>query len=663
MTWVSDALAKAGEQILEKASALVADALPRGSIVSAEEITNQARVSLELVIEIVEGAPTDKLFEYWEEVGRSCSDRMLAMSEMPNAPDLLKSAIWSVLEGQVEDDSIPLSDLVDVMMGIESILGKCSLAMFKSYLGSRDIKVAEQSDRIDALYSLNRVLADDFDSERMYHSLAEKFASITGLTRCSLLLFDDKGNLEPAASNFSGALQEMKESTSDELAALAAVAALDGPVILRNSESKPPEIGSLLGHYGTPVALVVPLKSMTGQVGVAMLDEGRDGEFPRSQVELAVAVANQVATAIEKSTTISEMETRLKHMAAIGVIARTLTSFLDSKEQLKSLLGMACALVRAEGGAILLLEEMFGELKLEAGEGPGSWREDEGFKRVAKWASDNAMPALLTKWSKDLRFRAPQGVSSEMIAPLKVRDKVIGIIAVASKPGAEYDRDDLELFASFAAQAAVSIENTQLYERLQNMYLGAIGSLAAAIEARDPYTVGHSARVTQYAVAIAEAMSLPQAEIEEIRLAGYLHDLGKIGVPDNILNKPGRLSAEEFLAIKMHPALSMKIIEPLPHLGNIVPIIYHHHEHYDGSGYMDGKVGEKIPLGARIITVADSFEAMTSDRPYRKALSRDEAMKELRRCAGSQFDPKIVSLFLGLLEKSDGGGPDAAPGE
>jgi HD-GYP domain-containing protein (c-di-GMP phosphodiesterase class II) len=313
---------------------------------------------------------------------------------------------------------------------------------------------------------------------------------------------------------------------------------------------------------------------------------------------------------------------------------------------------MACALVSAGAGAILLLEAMFDELKVEVSEGADGWPEDTGFLKAARWSCDNGRPLLLSRGSRERRFKVASGISGGMVAPLLIRDKAIGVIAIAAKPGSEYDRDDLELFANFAAQAAVSIENTQLYERLQDMYLGAIGSLAAAIEARDPYTVGHSARVTQYAVAIAEGMGLTQPEIEELRLAGLLHDLGKIGVPDSILNKPGRLSEEEFSAIKMHPALSMRIIEPLPHLGNIIPIIYHHHEHFDGSGYMDGKSGEKIPLGARIITVADSFEAMTSDRPYRKALSRHEAMMELKRCSGSQFDPRVVSVFVDLLEKT-----------
>jgi len=348
------------------------------------------------------------------------------------------------------------------------------------------------------------------------------------------------------------------------------------------------------------------------------------------------------------------MESRLKQMAAIGIVARSLTSHLDAKEQLQSILAMATTLMRAESGVFLLIEEMFGELKQEAYAGEAGWAADGSFMDMARWVYDKAELAV---WDRDLadeRFAAlPQPVQACMAAPLMVRDKPIGVLGIASsKQGEHYADQDAELFGNFAAQAAVSIENTRLYQRLQDTYLGAIGSLAAAIEARDPYTVGHSARVTQYAVAIAESMELEPEEVEDLRLAGLLHDLGKIGVPDNILNKAGRLSEEEFSAIKMHPALSMRIIEPMPHLGNIIPIIYSHHERYDGNGYMDGMAGDKIPLGARIIAVADSFEAMTSDRPYRKALSSEEATSELSRNSGSQFDHEVVKHFLILLEKS-----------
>ncbi len=345
------------------------------------------------------------------------------------------------------------------------------------------------------------------------------------------------------------------------------------------------------------------------------------------------------------------------NMDAIGIVARTMTTRQEPKEQLLNLLQMATVLMRADNGVLMLAEEMFGNLKVEATLGPVAWACDKTFAALAKWVFDNNRIVHWRRDKPDERFGvlAPP-VSTCLTAPLVVWDKPIGALGIASSEAdKQYSKNDIELFGNFAAQAAVSLENIRLYQRLQDTYIGAIGSLAAAIEARDPYTVGHSARVTQYSVAIAESMRLTTEEIEELRLAGLLHDLGKIGVPDNILNKAGRLTEEEYSAIKMHPALSMRIIEPLPHLGNIIPIIYHHHERYDGKGYVDGKAGANIPLGARIVAVADSFEAMTSDRPYRKALTREMAISEIEKNAGSQFDPEVVRHFLALLEKTNAG--------
>jgi len=326
---------------------------------------------------------------------------------------------------------------------------------------------------------------------------------------------------------------------------------------------------------------------------------------------------------------------------------------LEPEDQMKSLLEMGCALVRADSGVLLTQEESFGDLHEQVSSGRAEWARGDSFYSIVRWVNEHKEPAVWQKGVKDPRF---VGVTLQteagIIAPMLVREKVIGVLGVGSqRKGENYDSDDVEMFKNFSAQAAVAVENTTLYDRLQDTYLGAIGALAAAIEARDPYTVGHSARVTQYAVAIAESMKLSTEETEEIRLAALLHDIGKIGVSDHILNKPGRLDEEEYSAMKMHPELSMRIMAPLPHRGDIIPIIYHHHEHFDGSGYVDGQAGEDIPLGARIVSVADAYEAMTSDRPYRAALSREDAVQELRVNSGTQFDPEVVRHFLNLLQK------------
>jgi putative nucleotidyltransferase with HDIG domain len=180
--------------------------------------------------------------------------------------------------------------------------------------------------------------------------------------------------------------------------------------------------------------------------------------------------------------------------------------------------------------------------------------------------------------------------------------------------------------------------------------LDTITALAHAIEAKDNYTINHCERITFRAVALAQTLALPQQEIENIRLGSILHDVGKIGIPDAILNKPGKLTSEEYEIIKQHAAIGARIVQSVGALQEVAPIVRHHQERYDGTGYPDGLAGEDIPIGARIIAVVDAYGAMTEDRVYRKALGHHAAIAELRRCAGTQFDPVIVDAFIRLLE-------------
>lgn len=193
---------------------------------------------------------------------------------------------------------------------------------------------------------------------------------------------------------------------------------------------------------------------------------------------------------------------------------------------------------------------------------------------------------------------------------------------------------------------------TRLYEDLRSTYMRTIKVLAQAIDARDHYTHSHSENVARYAVTIAEEMHLPMREIEMIRDACELHDLGKIGVEDKILSKNSGLITQEWEQIKRHPLIGAQILEPLTFLNEAIDLIRQHHEHYDGSGYPEGRRGEDILLGARIIHLADAYESMRSARPYRMTpLSKEEATSEIKRNSGTQFDPKVVEAFLKVVDK------------
>jgi putative nucleotidyltransferase with HDIG domain len=177
--------------------------------------------------------------------------------------------------------------------------------------------------------------------------------------------------------------------------------------------------------------------------------------------------------------------------------------------------------------------------------------------------------------------------------------------------------------------------------------------LTRAIEARDPYTRGHSSRVTELAEAIARRLGWSEQRIESLRLGGPLHDIGKLAVSHEVLHKEGRLDAKELAEIREHPKTGAKLLLRVADLRAAIPYVLYHHERWDGSGYPSGKAGEEIPLEARVLAVADAFDAMTSDRPYRRALSQAEALAEVERCSGTQFDPRIAQVFLELFAEAE----------
>jgi putative nucleotidyltransferase with HDIG domain len=220
---------------------------------------------------------------------------------------------------------------------------------------------------------------------------------------------------------------------------------------------------------------------------------------------------------------------------------------------------------------------------------------------------------------------------------------------------------EANLLAEALNRAAEAVQESQ--SRLDDAYLQFVGSLAQALDARDRYTAGHSNRVSLYAVAIAHQMQLPRDQIEVIRVGALLHDIGKIGIPDDVLQKPDRLTAEEFGLIQLHPQIGRKILQRVGHFQDYLPIVELHHEDYDGGGYPYGLRGDEIPQEARIVRVADAYDAMTSDRAYRKALPRDQVLANLQAGSGAQFDPGVVRALMATLPPGGVGLPGAGATE
>lgn len=248
------------------------------------------------------------------------------------------------------------------------------------------------------------------------------------------------------------------------------------------------------------------------------------------------------------------------------------------------------------------------------------------------------------------RTAADAEIRNLLAIPIYVQDEFSGVVVCANREGGFEELDD-DVLLSLGDHAGAVLENGRLHGALRSSYLATVRMLAEAIEAKDPGVRLHSDEVAGYVSAVAERLALPAQRREELLIGSLLHDVGKIGISERILLKPGALSAEERSTIELHPRIGYRLVQQVPALEPIAAAVLHHHERYDGDGYPSGLRGEQIPLEARVIGVADSFSAMTSDRPYRAPLSLDEACEELERCAGSQFDPQVVMLFVEEVRK------------
>lgn len=249
--------------------------------------------------------------------------------------------------------------------------------------------------------------------------------------------------------------------------------------------------------------------------------------------------------------------------------------------------------------------------------------------------------------------------------PSYYRDNLLGILLLGNKKtGKKLSQGELDFFVALASDVAMAIRNAQLFKELElqlekkhQLFIHTTIALAAAIDAKDHYTHGHTARVTSLSLAIARKMRqddrslLDNKFLEELHIASLLHDIGKIGIPEPILNKNGPLSDEERKKIEEHPSVGTAILQPIRELEDAILGVKYHHEKYDGSGYPEKLKGSQIPLIASIISVADTFDAMTTDRPYRQGLSKDKAIKEIGKMSGSQFDPRVASAFVKLYEE------------
>lgn len=359
---------------------------------------------------------------------------------------------------------------------------------------------------------------------------------------------------------------------------------------------------------------------------------------------------------------VSELKKKIKSLESLIDASLIFSSTLDIDTLLNIILQKAEELMDAEASSVFRIDEEKKELYFitargEKGKEVKEIRIPMG-KGIVGWVAQHKKPLLVPDVTKDSRWfsgvdKKTKFVTRSILAvPLMVKGKIIGVAEVLNKRGGKkFTKDDLEMYMSLANQMAIAIENASLYKELDELFLSSIRAIVEAVDAKDPYTKGHSARVVEYALLIGEGMNLDKEALKDLELSAVLHDVGKIGIPDRILSKPGLLNEEEYLYMKRHPEFGAEIVEPIRKLKDLVPNILHHHEKYNGTGYPMGLKGKEIPLGARIIAIADSFDAMTSDRPYRPRMETSVAIGEIKKNRRIQFDPEIADIFIKTFER------------
>lgn len=338
-------------------------------------------------------------------------------------------------------------------------------------------------------------------------------------------------------------------------------------------------------------------------------------------------------------------------------LSKAINSTLVIGEVVEMVLEKTAQLMRAEKVLILWLDRRKNILNVHSSRGfldeelkVGQFHNVGSFDHcIVHKGTVISLKEILPEKNHEEYLKTMPFLSDMVFAPLEIKGEAVGLLGVSDRRS-EFSQVDLEIFCSLGSQAAVAMENANLYRKLKNTFLHTAEALSEAVNSRDPYTGGHVRRVVDYSVALGENLDLTDKETEDLRLAAILHDIGKIGIDDAILRKAGNLSGEEEALMRRHPEIGARILGFVDEMKDVVPGVRHHHERFDGNGYPDKLEGRDIPLQARIIAIADAYDALTTDRPYKKAVDRDIALEKIRENSGSQFDESLVEKFCNTIK-------------
>ncbi|PKL43029.1 MAG: hypothetical protein CVV41_11530 [Candidatus Riflebacteria bacterium HGW-Riflebacteria-1] len=556
-----------------------------------------------------------------------------------------------------KDEADPISDSDQDLL---NTIGRILTSHFENERLFNDSK--RKLDYLSTLYKVGSSVSKTLNISKLFDTILQQVQEVMDVENCSLMAYDPLNellSLDAAIGLPSNMVGQIQVKVGEGIAGW--VAQNRKPVLLKDV-SKDIRFANHHGRmdYKTRSVLSVPIMHNNELLGVLNVNNKRSGDaFFEDDQNLLLGISGQISQAIANASLHEKTDMQVAELSLIQELGKAVNSSLDLDSVLNYFIDMTTRITDSDRATLMLYDDITKELYVEVSRGFDDpevldvrLKLGEG---VAGRAAQLQRPLKIENTGKSADYKELPNIKRKtdltlISAPLINKDNLVGVInceRVLSKKG-PFTPENLDLLETLGSQASIAIENARLYHNLLNVYLETIRSLAAAIDAKDSYTHGHSRRVTDLSVGIALEMGLARSEVDTIRHASLLHDVGKIGISEQILLKPGRLTDDEFETIKSHPHIGAGILNSIEFLKNVCEIIKHHHERFDGKGYPSGLANASIPLGSRIICVADSFDAITSCRPYRKPLTFDEATDEVKRCAGSQFDPLVVEAFIKL---------------
>lgn len=531
------------------------------------------------------------------------------------------------------------------------IIGCIGLALDISEQKQTQEAINRQVEEMTVLYSVAMAANQAASEEELIFRTTQLISEKLYPEFLSVLLIDEEtGGLRTSASYRKGEPITRVASLPQGISITGRVAAEGEIHRVANAQAEPVPPGI---RPGMRSAVCVPIKSGGRTIGVMDAESPQPMAFNGKDERLLTTFSGLLATAIDKMRLFEATRRRNAELEALRQAGLRLASSLELQPVLDAILANATKLVSGDSAHIFIQNHdgllFAASLRVHDDQSDSEIMAD--LHNFINEVAEQRRLLVVTDTAAHPAFERQEWRGAIVGLPLSVADQMHGVMTVIFDTPHRFDDTELRVLSLLGDQAAIALENARLYRDMEEAYLETVLALARAMDARDSYTADHSQRLAAWAEAIAQSIGCMKEDIQAIRWAALLHDIGKIGIPDQILRKPGPLTDEEWELMREHPSIGAEIIKPVRRLSRVVPLVLSHQEKWDGSGYPNQLSGDQIPIGARILAVVDAFGAITDDRVYRPARSSSEALDELEKCSGSQFDPKIVEVMLQLRDR------------